>query len=293
MRLFALLVTTVALLLASPSLTVAASTVPDPGGPTRADASTSQDEIRFGLSREARPGQSSRASGNAPAEVTYARHVYACAGNTYAVDPSVNEACEESIQACADGDLTTRQFIRFAATVADGSGPPPPGPPWTIAGYVCITPAEATEAEITVTLADFRRLPLPAAEPGIQPAGGQALIRARTNVYVDPASTEPQLFDLTLLATPVQVRATPVEFTWDFGDGSQPLSTVDPGAPYPDLTTWHEYESPGTVQIGLTTTYTGEYSVAGGPWQTIPGSAEVGSTPQPLQLLSTTNRLTG
>jgi hypothetical protein len=221
-----------------------------------------------------------------------ARYIYACAGNTYLVDPPINDACEEAVQGCT-GDVESRQYLRWTTRIMSNEPVPPPGPAWTVAGTVCIAPAEAEQAEVTVTLADFRRLPLPAAEPAIQPAGGEALIRMRTNAYVDPASTGPRTFDITLLDTPVQVRATPATYTWDFGDGTPPLVTEDPGAPYPDLTTWHEYESPGSVQITLTTTYTGEYSVAGGPWTPIPGTAEVASTPQPLQLLTSTNRLTG
>jgi hypothetical protein len=227
-----------------------------------------------------------------PAAVTLARYVYACADNTYGVDPPINEACEAAVQGCTE-DVQARQYFRWTTRIMSDEPVPPPGPAWTIAGTVCIAPAEAEQAEVTVTLADFRRLPLPPAQPAIQPAGGEALIRMRTNAYVDPTSTRPQTFDITLLDTPVQVRATPTTYTWDFGDGSPPLETADPGAPYPDLTTWHEYQAPGTVQITLTTTYTGEYSVAGGPWTPIPGTAQVSSEPQQLQLLTTTNKLTG
>lgn len=205
----------------------------------------------------------------------------------------MNTACEQAVQSCADGALNTRQFARYTATLSAGQTTPPPGQSWTLSGLVCITPAEAAEAQVVFTAADFRRLPLPAATPAIQPAGGEALIRMRTNVYVDPASTEQQTFDITLLGTPVQVRATPTTYTWDFGDGTAPLVTDDPGAPYPDLTTWHEYADPGQVSISLTTSYSGEYSVAGGPWIPIPGTAEVASPAQPLQLLSASSRLTG
>ncbi len=106
-------------------------------------------------------------------------------------------------------------------------------------------------------------------------------------------STGVETFDITLLGTPVTVRATPLSWTWDFGDGSPPLVTEDPGAPYPDLTTWHEYKAPGDVAITLTTTYAGAYSVAGGAFLDIAGTAEVDSASVDLQLLSTTNRLTG
>lgn len=230
--------------------------------------------------------------------ITLERYVYACAGNTYAGDPAVNVPCEESFQFCPAGPAALRQFYRYTTTITGVEVIPGPGAGWVLNGVLCLPtdagdPAAAEAAPIpVVTLADFRSLPLPAGEPTIQPGGGEALIRARTNVFVDPASTEVQTFDITLLATPVTVRATPVSYAWDFGDGSAPLVTEDPGAPYPDLTTWHEYSEPGDVAISLTTTYTGEYSVAGGPFTDIPGTAEIASEPVGLELVSTTNRLT-
>ena len=105
-------------------------------------------------------------------------------------------------------------------------------------------------------------------------------------------AAEPVTLDTVLLGFPVQVRAEPSRFSWDFGDGTV-LPTSDPGAPYPDLTTWHEYVTPGQVAITLTTTYTGEYSVAGGPFIPIAGTAEIASEPVGLELVATSNRLTG
>lgn len=207
--------------------------------------------------------------------------------------------CEQSFQFCPAGPDAPRQFYRYTTTITGIEAVPGPGAGWVLNGVLCLPTAAGDPAAVeaapvpVVTLADFRSLPLPAGEPTIQPGGGEALIRARTNVYVDPASTEVQTFDITLLATPVTVRATPVSYAWDFGDGSEPLVTEDPGAPYPDLTTWHEYSEPGDVAISLTTTYTGAYSVAGGPFIDIAGTAEIASEPVGLELLSTTNRLTG
>lgn len=261
-----------------------------------------------GLFRELTAPRDRQASGSAGAvgaaarptgPITLERYVYACGGNTYAIDPAVNVPCEQSFQFCPAGPDAPRQFYRYTTTITGIEAVPGPGTGWVLNGVLCLPTAAGDPAAVeaapvpVVTLADFRSLPLPAGEPTIQPGGGEALIRARTNVYVDPASTEVQTFDITLLATPVTVRATPVSYAWDFGDGSEPLVTEDPGAPYPDLTTWHEYNEPGDVAISLTTTYTGAYSVAGGPFIDIAGTAEIVSEPVGLELLSTTNRLTG
>ena len=251
---------------------------------------------RTGVSPRAQQKQARPASSAPTGPLTLERYVYSCPGNTYSLTPAVNVPCETSFQFCPPGQ---RQFYRYTTTVTGIQAVPGPGPGWILNGVVCLPvgagdPAAPDAAPVpVVTLADFRSLPLPAARPTIQPTGGQALIRMRTNTYVDPDSTAPQTFDITLLGTPVQVRATPVNYTWDYGDGSDPVTTDDPGAPYPDLTTWHEYERPGDVAITLTTTYTGQYSVAGGLYLNIPGTVDITSAPVPLELLRATNRLTG
>jgi hypothetical protein len=81
----------------------------------------------------------------------------------------------------------------------------------------------------------------------------------------------------TLLGMPVRVRATPVKFTWNFGDGAS-LRTTDAGAPYPRMTTTHVYRQPGRRAISLVTSYAGEYSVSDGPWLPVEGEVEVSST---------------
>ncbi len=270
--------------------------------PPRVGATVQQGSIDTSAMRD---GHFGRASGTArPAGVeqrtprtgplTVERYVYACPGNSYATTPATNTPCEATFQFCPTDQ---RQFYRYTTTILGIQAIPGPGPRWTLNGVLCLPtttdPTDPTTPPVpVVTLADFQSLPLPAAVPAIQPTGGEALIRMRTNTYVDPTSTTPRTYDLTLLDTPVQVRATPTTYTWDYGDGTDPVTTTDPGAPYPDLTTWHTYTHTGTVQITLTTTYTGEYSVAGGPWQNIPGTAQITSTPQQLQLLRAVTYLT-
>jgi PKD repeat protein len=109
-----------------------------------------------------------------------------------------------------------------------------------------------------------------------------------TNVYVD---ADPVTLPTELLGFPVRVRATPARFHWRFGDGTT-LTTRDSGAPYPDMTTTHTYTQPRKARITLTTIYTGEYSVAGGPFQPIVGTATVTSPAAPLTVLAAENQLT-
>ena len=138
------------------------------------------------------------------------------------------------------------------------------------------------------TQADFQRLPLPAAKPSIEPSNGYTLVNVETNVYADADAVT---LDTELLGFPVQVRATPSRYAWDFGDGTTFGPTTEPGAPYPNLAITHEYAEPGRFAVTLTTYYTGEYSVAGGPWLPIDGEAEVASPQIPVQALAARNEL--
>jgi hypothetical protein len=136
---------------------------------------------------------------------------------------------------------------------------------------------------------DFRRLPLPAGGVNVQPPNLRSLINVPTNVFVLAPVT---VLDTTLLGLPVRVRATPVRFSWRFGDG-QGLVTDDPGAPYPELRVTHTYQDPGPRTLSLATSYRGEYSVAGGPWLPILGTAEVASAPVSLTVLQAESELRG
>lgn len=130
---------------------------------------------------------------------------------------------------------------------------------------------------VEVTAEEFRRLPVAPSTPYFQPANGRGLVNMDLIVYTDPA---PQLLSTTVLGVPLTVRATPAQFSWEFGDGSAPLVTADPGAPYPDYTVAHPFRQPGSYEVQLTTTWRGEYQVDGeGPWYPVTGTVTTTSAP--------------
>ena len=130
-----------------------------------------------------------------------------------------------------------------------------------------------------VTLADFRRLDIKPSQIESD-SGGFGLIRANTNFY---ATEEPQTLTTTMLGQEVSIQAIPVRWTWDYGDGSETLSNPHPGGPQyefnQETTTSHQYQETGTFPVNLTTDYRGQFSVNGGPWIAIPGTASVDSDP--------------
>ncbi|GLY13094.1 hypothetical protein Kisp01_01100 [Kineosporia sp. NBRC 101677] len=162
---------------------------------------------------------------------------------------------------------------------------------WSSTGeYFCLGETEPGEPPLVVpvlTGADFQRLPLPASPIVVQPANLRTLVNVPTNLYAD---AETVTLPTTILGQPVQVRATPQEFRWSYGDGES-LATEDAGAPYPELRTAHVYRQAGERRVALTTVYSGEYSVNGGPWLPVDGVATVASPVSTLEVVAAENRL--
>ena len=160
-------------------------------------------------------------------------------------------------------------------------------------GYRCrdasgnpVTP-EGQPIVITVTRSDFAALPVQPATAHAGPDVGYLPVGMDLIVYADAPD---QTLDTTLLGTPVQVRALPIRYAWDFGDGNT-LATADPGKPYPDATVTSRYEHAGWYDVTLTTTYAGQFSVNGGPWQDIDGTITVASPPVAVYSRSFESRL--
>jgi hypothetical protein len=198
--------------------------------------------------------------------------VPACPGNQPMGDDPTGTLCASAVEYCATVGQQGIFFWQFTRPVGGGAG-------WRLAGQLCLGPHDAAAVAAApipvVTAKDFRRLPLPAGVVHVQPGGGRTLVNVPTNVYLD-AST--RIIPTVVLGQPIQVRAIPVSYRWSFGDGGG-LTTADPGAPYPDLRTTHVYTAVGIRPIGLTTTYRGEYSVGGGGWLPIDGTAQVATPP--------------
>jgi len=203
----------------------------------------------------------------------------ACYGNDPNASTSKDATCGLAVAMCsgtpAPDDM---MFWRFEAPMG------PPRGPWTRQGSACLRPAQVPGGAVPAfTVRELRRLPLPAGVAHIQPGTGETLVNIPTNVYV---TASPVTLTTRLIGIPIRVRATPTAYLWSFGD-SATLDTTDPGHPYPGMTTTHTYVTAATLAITLRTTYSGEYSVAGGPWLPIDGVATVTTPPVPLQVIET------
>lgn len=132
--------------------------------------------------------------------------------------------------------------------------------PWTLlVWYTCPSEADLlalVEREWTELRPEPSRIAL-------QPSDGRVYATVPTIAMADDA---PQVHSAVLLGAEVDIRATPANYTWHWGDG-ETTTTSDPGAPHPNATVTHAYgRALDEATVSLTTTWAGEYRVAGGAW---------------------------
>ncbi|UNX55951.1 hypothetical protein MF406_06930 [Georgenia sp. TF02-10] len=142
-----------------------------------------------------------------------------------------------------------------------------------------------------VTAQDLQRLPIAPGTVSVQPDRGWVLVNIDTIVFTDAA---PQVLDTVVLGTPVRVGVSPVDYTWDFGDASAPVTTTVPGAPYPNHTVAHTYTRAAEgVSVGLTVRWSGQFEVNGsGVWQPVQGTAVTSAVSAPFDVRTVTVSLT-
>lgn len=200
--------------------------------------------------------------------------------------PCVDDAASGAVvRFCADGSRALDPLYRRALDPVTGV----PVGVWEPTADVGGCPEDPPPAPVVLTAAEFRRLPLTPSAPQVQPADGRNLVNVDLIALTDPAA---QTLTTTVLGVAVTVRATPTTFTWDFGDGTAPLTTTDPGAPWPHPTITHPYTAPGTYAVTLSTTWTGQYQVAGTTtWQPVTGTATTTSPPLTLTAEEAPTRL--
>ncbi len=150
-------------------------------------------------------------------------------------------------------------------------------------------PTCVNDPDLTGTLAtELQNLPLTPSPVSIPP-NGWVMVNMDTVVYTSP---DPQTLHTTVLGQPVTVTARPIRFTWDFADGSTPLTTTDPGRPFPHQTVAYQYLRGGTYTITLTTTWVADYQLTGTTtWEPVPGTATTTTTADPLTVYTARSHL--
>ncbi|MEU4395120.1 hypothetical protein [Kribbella sp. NPDC023855] len=129
-------------------------------------------------------------------------------------------------------------------------------------------------------LAESKNVLFPKLRVKVQPVG-RTLVNLDTIVYTDQAKLSTAT--VTLLGFPVVVEATPMSYTWNFGDGAS-ATTTTPGRPYPAKDITHKYMKKGGVGLTLTTHYAARFNVAGTGWQYVDGLVPITGPATPLQV---------
>ncbi|QGH69481.1 hypothetical protein [Pseudactinotalea sp. HY158] len=123
----------------------------------------------------------------------------------------------------------------------------------------------------------------------VQPAGGQVLVGMYTIFYTEPTV---QRFSTRLLDRRVVLEVEPVQYVWDFGDDTDPVTTTDPGQAYPQHTITHTYTSQATVTPELATRWVGRVWIEGiGGWFAVRGQGLTTGHGTPIETITKQNRL--
>ena len=193
---------------------------------------------------------------------------------------------------CADGTFPYRQIIEYVGGPNDG----------IIQGVrtVCPEDPEFEDGvdpqnfieEIRITPEQFRSFPILPSDMNSDPAQF-SLRNGHTHLW---AVAETQAFNTNMNGVDIEVRAIPVQWMWDYGDGTK-RNFSQPGEPAPNHTLHHEtptshsYTETGIFEVNLTTLYRGEFRIVGEGWQPIPGQAAVASDPIPIDVWRTEKEL--
>ncbi|GAA4792019.1 hypothetical protein GCM10023352_07960 [Rothia endophytica] len=129
---------------------------------------------------------------------------------------------------------------------------------------------------IQLTVEDLQSFPITPADAH-QERAPHTLKNYNTNFWADASVQE---FQREIAGQQVQVRATPVSYSFVYGDGGQlgPVSyagyQLGEDVWDEETPTSHKYTVPGDYQFSVVTGYRGEFSVDGGPWEVIDGTVE-------------------
>ncbi|GAA2831300.1 PKD domain-containing protein [Kribbella solani] len=130
-------------------------------------------------------------------------------------------------------------------------------------------------------LAETKSVVFPGLTVKVQPKD-RTLVNFENNVYTDDSKVSDTT--VTLLGFPVEVQATPISYTWRFGDGTPALTTSTPGKASPGKEIIHKYLKRGNVRLTVTTNYAARYNVAGTGWQYVPGTVPITGPATPLAI---------
>lgn len=156
--------------------------------------------------------------------------------------------------------------------------------PWRYLGSTCFAD-QVPGATPTVTVAQivqaFHLTPWATATLATQPEGNTTLVGlpVYARIIWSDSGYQPGEIDTldptTMLGLTVQIRPRVDHYTYVFGDGSTVGPTRSDGGVWPTGDITHAYPKPGRYPARVDTTFTGDFSINGGPWSQIPDTVTV------------------
>lgn len=197
-----------------------------------------------------------------------------CTGNT-AFDGGV--LCNAAVQTCpVEGEV---RFWVFETTIQRSTGKPVPGTGPRLVDTVCLGPDEPgldpAVAIPALVQSEFQSVVVQGGNADVSPRP-DTLVNIDTRFQTDaPASYQ---IPLTLLNQSVVITATAQRYTWHLDNGDTRVSTKPKGyLEYP-------YRRAGTYDVFVSITWSGTFSVNGGPAQPITGTVEIDGEPTQVRV---------
>lgn len=159
-----------------------------------------------------------------------------------------NAPCKHAVSSCPRGSLLYRVWFGTSPSSV------------AVVGSVCWGSSNPiTRRQVESRVDDYVIRYIPDLRPGFDPPGGSL-----TSVPVifwtgQPTSFKPPSFLLS--GHKVSITAKPT-WRWTWGDGTSVWKGV-PGAQYPSRQIVHQYRSPGSYRVGVTSVWQAKYTVAG------------------------------
>lgn len=202
--------------------------------------------------------------------------------------PPGGELPERTLSECVPRIRTLDGVTHRGSVCVDGADG---GLVWVPEGEQGTAADEPPAQPLVVTREDVQSLLVDSGSIKIQPDQPWVLVNAETIVFTDAAE---HVLTTQLLGRDVELRVVPVRYTWDFGDGSVPLVSADPGAPWPDHTVAHAYSAVGEARVTLRTEWDAHFRVEGtGPWLPVAGRPITAATSDPFRVVTAVPRLVG
>lgn len=238
------------------------------------------DDFTAVVTREGNPGtmpiKNRPRSPKAPLSPTYVDRnvVPTCTGNS-AFDGGV--LCNAAVETCpTEGDV---RFWVFETTIQRSTGKPVAGTGPRLVDTVCLGPDDPGPQPAVLIPAmvqsEFRSVVVQGGSADVSPKP-DTLVNIDTRFQTDaPASYQ---IPLTLLNQSVVITATAQGYTWHLDNGDIRVSTRPKG--YLE----YAFRRAGTYDVFVSLTWSGTFSVNGGPAQPITGTVEVDGEPTTVRV---------